>query len=470
MNKDQALALAKARMRMQSHERATADTTQWQSQIKDDLTGNMSFGDQVSSGAGRYMTNIGRGAKQMVGMGPSGQEVAEQRRLDAPLASTGGGKLGELTAAVTLAAPSMLLPGANTLAGAGVLGAAQSMLQPTESTGERLVAGGAGFASGAAGQKIANVIGNRVPAAQPTPREELLKESTQAGFVVPPATAKPNFLNNIIESIGGKSATAQQASVKNQELRNKLAAQALELPRGTSISEGAVSQVRARGGQAYADVADLSPQAAADLEALKQARFNMNDYRRFFNRSGDPSARSTAEGFSSEAGQLEKSIEAAAQQAGRPELIEALKKSRALIAKSHDVGGALDAAGNVSGKDLAALLDRKKLTGELGLSARFAQNFPKANQDVANIGSPGVSALTPWMGAAMGMGGYDMGGPEGAMLGLAPFARYGVRSALLSKPYQSMVNNPPNTQALAEALKKGLPPAAIALPSLQAQQ
>jgi len=99
--------------------------------------------DRGLSGVGKAMTDLGQGAAQTIGAA-SRKDVAESRKLDAPLAATTGGKVGELAGNLVMMAPSIAIPGGQ---GAGFLaatraaattGAALGFLQPSTSTGETL--------------------------------------------------------------------------------------------------------------------------------------------------------------------------------------------------------------------------------------------------------------------------------------------------------------------------------------------
>ena len=100
-----------------------------------DFAKDMPWYEQAAAGAGKAMTDLGRGVGQMVGAVNRG-DVAESRRLDAPLMRTGGGVTGNIGANVAMLAPAVLIPGANTLVGGAALGAGMGLLQPSTSTGE----------------------------------------------------------------------------------------------------------------------------------------------------------------------------------------------------------------------------------------------------------------------------------------------------------------------------------------------
>lgn len=100
-----------------------------------DPTSGMSTADKFWAGAGKAPVDLGRGIGQLTGL-ESRADVAESRKLDAPLMSTGAGKVGNLAGNVAQLVPTAFIPGANTLAGAGTIGALAGLLQPSTSTRE----------------------------------------------------------------------------------------------------------------------------------------------------------------------------------------------------------------------------------------------------------------------------------------------------------------------------------------------
>lgn len=119
-----------------------------------DQTRDMSGLEKFRSGVGKAFSDLGSGAAQLVGMGPSGQEVAEQKRRDAPLMSTGAGFAGNILGNVSAALPAMFVPGANSVAGATAINAILGGLQPTETTGGKLANMALGGALGGATQQF----------------------------------------------------------------------------------------------------------------------------------------------------------------------------------------------------------------------------------------------------------------------------------------------------------------------------
>lgn len=155
MTKEQALALASARLRMQQKPPVDRNAINADMQRMADPTSGQSFMQNYNAAQGGVVQNVIDAGKQLFGGGPSKEEVRERRRLDAPLLNTAGGKAGNIAGNILGFAPLAVVPGANTVAGAGTLGAISGALQPTESAGERLTNMGVGSALGAGVQGVA---------------------------------------------------------------------------------------------------------------------------------------------------------------------------------------------------------------------------------------------------------------------------------------------------------------------------
>lgn len=179
----QADVLKAAQSLAQAHEaRAAADYARFAQEVNP--TNDMSTADRVLAGVGKGMTDLGRGAKERVqqlfgtptmsslitGSKPE-DAIAESRRLDAPLMATMGGKVGNVVGKVATALPTVLIPGANTLAGAALTGAAQGALEPTtadESVLSNIALGAAGGAGGyGAGKLVGATVRGARAAAEP---------------------------------------------------------------------------------------------------------------------------------------------------------------------------------------------------------------------------------------------------------------------------------------------------------------
>lgn len=127
-----------------------------------DPTEGMSRTDKFLAGAGKGMTDLARGAGQMLGM-VSDADIAKARRIDGPLMDSGYAKAGNIVGQAAALAPAALIPGANTYLGASMIGAGTGALQPISEGESRLANAGIGAAGGVVGQyggnKIARVLG-----------------------------------------------------------------------------------------------------------------------------------------------------------------------------------------------------------------------------------------------------------------------------------------------------------------------
>ena len=183
-----------------------------------DPTADMGQMDRFNAGIGKAFTDIGQGAAQMVGMGPSAQDVRNRRELDKPLMNTGAGLGGNIAGNVTALAPMAVIPGAATIAGAGTVGALAGALQPTETPGERVGNMGVGGALGA-GTQAATYL--------PT----MVKNAREAGrAIIEPLSAEGR--DQIIGRALNKSTGGQQKEVISR-LQN-----ATELVPGSSPTAG----------------------------------------------------------------------------------------------------------------------------------------------------------------------------------------------------------------------------------------
>lgn len=149
-----------------------------------DPTAGTGFAQQFTEGMGKAMTDLGRGAAQMVNLGPSAAETRETKRLDAPLMKTTGGVSGNIAGNVAMLAPLAVVPGANTVAGAGTLGALTGALQPTENVGERLANMGVGGGTGSGVQTVARY---------PLETAEVVKSVASAPFKAAKALVEPFY-------------------------------------------------------------------------------------------------------------------------------------------------------------------------------------------------------------------------------------------------------------------------------------
>lgn len=122
-----------------------------------DPTADMGQLERFNAGMGKAFVDAGRAGAQLLGMGPNAEQVRNQRELDKPLLNTGAGLAGNITGAVGLTAPLAFVPGANTIPGAGAIGATMAALAPTETAGERIGNMATGFGLGAGVQGATHI-------------------------------------------------------------------------------------------------------------------------------------------------------------------------------------------------------------------------------------------------------------------------------------------------------------------------
>lgn len=321
------------------------------------------------------------------------------------------------------------------------------------------------------------------PAASPA--AQTLKDARDAGYVVPPSTAKQGVVGHMVESVGGKAATAQEASIRNQELTNELARKALKISSGEPITPDSLKAIRATAGKVYDQIAnagtikpdeqflnDLSQlgkgadeiskafpganvgankQIGELVDSLLQPEFDSNAALQYLkelrksasgNLSGvnaaDPAKQALGMAQKEAAGTLEDLIGRHLTANGMGYVAESFADARKMIAISHTVEKALnESTGNVvAGKLGQQLAKGKPLSDELELVARFSRTFPKAAKEVTES-MPGVSPLD-W---------YASGGVSALTSNPAPLAwplvRIGARKLALSPLMQQSTKTAP---------------------------
>lgn len=138
-------------------------------QAKNNPTNGMSTTDKVLAGAGKAFVDTGRGIGQLLrhampdsaadALGlPTQADIDQAKQLDAPLMQTGAGKVGNIAGHVAVALPTMFIPGVNTVAGSGAVGAAMGAVQPVASDESRLKNTVVGGALGAAAPVVARTV------------------------------------------------------------------------------------------------------------------------------------------------------------------------------------------------------------------------------------------------------------------------------------------------------------------------
>lgn len=459
-----------------------------------ELQDSMSPLEAGLAGAGKTVADVGRGAGQWLGL-VSRDDVAESRKLDAPLMETTAGKVGNFAGNVAMVAPTAMIPGASTIPGAAAVGAVAGALQPSVSGMETALNIGLGGVGGAAGQKVANVAGKYVAgkaAAQATQKATAAKQAMDAGYVIPPADLDNRFVTQAVSGLSGKIKTAQEASAKNQGVTNTLARKELGLPSGAPLDVGALESIRKTAGQAYEAVGatgTVQPGAAydaaldriiapfqkaaagfpnakpnpvvAEIESLRSQAFDAAaavEKIKLLRADADAAyaARNTAAGraFKDASKALEDALDAHLVANNAPaDLLKGYREARHLIAKTYTVQKALNPeTGDVSAQVLARELSKgKPLSGDIKTAARAGQAFPKATQALKET----PKSLSPLDFATAGLGLMGSGGNPLAVAGL--IARPGARAALLSGPAQRMALREamsPQANALARILQR----------------
>ena len=302
------------------------------------------------------------------------------------------------------------------------------------------------------------------------------------GYVVPPATIKPNVRNIALESIGGKQATEQTARATNQKVTNKLANRTLGLPETREITRDTLEQVRDEAGQVYEMVKSAGRIATDDdyKASLQSIRANIEKIREDFPKANvaaskeikdladsldvpefdtnsgmeylkqlrneaadnlasldEPTRKALGRAQREASEALEEMIFRQLKNAGQGDLANQFDNARRQIAKSYTVQAALDeGSGSVDAMKLAQILNKgKPLSPELELAARMGGSFPRAMIRPERTGSVGSNALDLAMTGAGAVSFPLVSVSPYAALGIIP-AKYGARRLALSNALQ----------------------------------
>lgn len=460
-----------------------------------DPTADMSTGQRLLAGVGKGMTDLGYGAGQLLGMVPQ-EAIAEKARIDAPLAATTAGKVGEVGGKIAAAIPAAFLPGAASIAGGAAIGGGLGALEPVAEG--NVLAGkaenvgmGALFGAGGnlAGKQIGKFAKDRVAAALDrlnvarggqSMQDAALAGGRDLGLTVAPTHANPTMINSLVEGLSGKAATAQRAAMKNQERAGQIVRKELGLAPDAPLSDDTFQVLRNTASQAYDAVKNVGSPIKADqkylddlaevaagnqrlaqdfpelanqgldefvaslakpefgpdnaIEAIKRLRFNAGP----LYKSDDPAKLALAKASKRAANAIEALVERNLKDMGAEDLYKGFVDARQLMAKSYTIEDAVNkGSGNVILPKLAAALQKgKPLSGDLKKVAEFAQTFKKSTQEITSS-MPMVSPLD-YMVGAMGLGGAAI---NPLLLGVGA-ARPLAREALTSAPYQRLMTQP----------------------------
>lgn len=480
---------------------------------------------QLAAGIGAGMTNVAQGVGQRFGM-VSPQDVAEKRRLDAPLMSTGYGKFGNL---VGEAAPYMaggaLMPAAGGILGSVLQGGAQGAVQgalaptaPNESVGTNAIIGGVsgGVLGGAAGVLGKLVSPNTVPSPQ---RADALKRAKDLGMEIPIGQQTGNdALKGVDEALKTLPATSGRMAgmaEKNQGIINQTIAKGIGQPGADALTPEVMAKARmdlnnkfqqlSKGAvldtstpdfakaltDVKAELSKLDPDVAKQV--LNQIKPKLAMLEKWQQQGSVPGEIYQANRrFLSDAafadqggptGRIYKQLIAAMDSAApnTPEW-SATRTAWSLLKSLGERNNVVTPLGDVKGPALGSVLKSKNPTaymennmGPAGDVARVADTF---KTDVPNSGTAQrnfwINAITNPLsmggaGAATGGAlGYYTGGQEGAEAG----ALGGLTAGVLGpKAIQGVLYNPSVQKyilsggmgpGVAAALKRSLPPAGVA--------
>lgn len=242
-------------------------------------TNDMGAGSRALAGAGKFINDLGLGIGQRFGAVDQ-KTVDAARELDAPLMNTTAGKAGNIGFALASTAPTLLIPGANTVAGAGVSGALMGLAQPT-AKGESAVKNallGAGLGMG--GQMVGNAVGYGYGAA---------KAAAEPFY----AKGQDAILGRLYNKAAGGGTFAQDAAARLSAARELVPGSAPTMGQaagnpGLAALERTASQTFPEVAAAYGD--RLAQQNAARMSALSDLADPAK--RTFFKEARDQAAES----------------------------------------------------------------------------------------------------------------------------------------------------------------------------------
>jgi len=434
------------------------------------------WGTRNIAGAGTALTNLVEGAKQLVkgselyNLSTNGRFALPGDAKPSPSSQSREiireeAPVGALAGDIAVATPLFAAGGPSVPMAAGI-GATYGGMQPANTEGQRfanstigagLAAGGQAVANKATGWMAKKSADMAAKKSAHAPIDSTIKEAVDAGYVIPPGEVNPTFVNRQLESMGGKIATQQMASSKNQAVTDALARKAAGLMPDDPITPETLKAARDVIKKPYQEIAGLGLQPK--LDALDAARAEANAAWREYGRQGTRAALNDFKKFSGEAKAIEKEIESSLFKANKPDLMRAFRDARIALAKNHDVETALiEGGGTIDAKAIGRMFQRgNKMTGELKTIGAFSNNFPKVSQSGNTMGTPDAHNLKWILSGALGAGGGMSGDPKYAALGLLPLlGGPAARSAMFSRAMQSALANPVYNVPVAARVGGGL--------------
>lgn len=448
--------------------------------------------DALATGAG-----IAADAGLRAGGSAIGQAVGMRAGPLAPVAvpvlGAVGGMVGEAAADIRSGDPITLgkmiraaitgaVPGGNLIkaskavpvaVGAAVAGSeAQSLIDTGEANvADAALSGGLAAVGGKLGQKAGTPVAQTEKDVMNAMRAKVARELQPEGVVIPPSELGGG---GVVDSIAGKAATGQEASLRNQFAWQKLAREEIGLPKTAApLSVKDIEAQRATFYEPYQTVQGINTtakkelstlksqfnnsqeleaalatpegkalqiQSKADVDRLKEVRKTAQEaYDRFKN--NDPKAYKEWQNARDLADSIEDSIEQAASISGDPDLLSRLQQSRKKIAQTYAIENAVNrGSGLVDPADLGRQLnERVPLSGNLLKIAQFQQAFPRDAVEAARVQAPNVGNLGA-MAATSQLSRGDLAGAAGGVFSAT--AGRPARAFLLSDFNQRDLLNP----------------------------
>ena len=205
--------------------------------------------------------------------------INENAIKDKAVLDTWTGTAGNITATALPALAAMFVPGGQTYTGMAIAGGLLGATQPTTSKDETLgtedqsrvlstaLGTGGGIVGKFGGDKLAKFLSNRVATNQANlnklqianqVRDTTVKNAQDLGYVLPPSQVnKGSTTQKIIEGVGGKIQTSQQASLKNQIVTNNVVKKALNIADDEPLTIKAIDDIISNSSKVYDDISKL---------------------------------------------------------------------------------------------------------------------------------------------------------------------------------------------------------------------
>jgi hypothetical protein len=480
---------------------------------------NVPMMENLAAGAGKFLLDMYQGGQQRLGM-VGEDETAETRRLDAPLMASGAGKTGYIGGGAAFTGPLLAIPGVNTVAGAGALGAITGGLQPTVEGESALMNAGLGLALGAGGQKLGSVIADKAGkaiagriAARAAPKTEAQQKVERAiaeGFKLTPQQMGRGGAARAASSLSGRPQLEREFSMSNSKLVNALAQEEIGLPRSPTLNRAGIAQKKAQANSVYDKLSKLPDgqfdqtyqyQVAAignksggntfqgsdpDIEGLKAYFANIKNFRsadvvqkvrqlrsdgyKNLSKIRNPAENAKGQAQLDIAKAMDDALERHASAVGKPDLVKEYKAARVQLAKIHTLEDSIEGS-DVSAKQIFNNIgDNPAIKGNFRKIAEAYESFDRSFQDVAKIRDHGPFSVVDGLVA----GASSLGSILNPAMLFGVAARPLTRSALGSSVLQRAMAVPPGQGIGALSLARAgspLPQAAgVVLPSYLDEQ